>query len=385
VQTSAAKPPVEHDAPSPPAPNDLPSRRLARSKRRRKQRRSAFAVLIVLALVVALVGVVAASSSSSYAPSTAPTVPTAPSRTGSHPGVDARPFSADGFWNREIPDDAALASDSAQLVTAFNHQWQTFYGTVGINTNAYSIPIYTVPADQPTTKVTIKDASLCHQDAGLSEQFAAVPIPSDAQPATGDDSSMAIYQPDTDTAWEMWLAERNPFSGEWSACWGGRIEHVSQSAGAFQWPYGVAAAGIAYLGGTIKVSEMRAGEIKHAISVNLVHTKADTQVPPANRNDGNSTASDAIPEGTRFRLDPSIDVTKLGLKPSGVVIARALQRYGMIVTDTAGAVVLVAEDGQPYVRLGQPDPWTEAFAPQDAYQVLSWVPWNRLQVVAPAD
>jgi hypothetical protein len=297
-------------------------------------------------------------------------------------GTDALPFSATSVWNRRVPDDAKLASDSDELVAAFNHQWQTSYGTVGINTNAYSIPVYTVPDDLPTVKVTTEDG--CTVDSGFESQVAAVPIPAGARPANGTDHSLAIWQPGTDTAWELWQAELTG-TGGWTACWGGRIEHVSRSSGVFTWPYGVAASGLSYLGGTIKASELQAGEIKHAIAVNVVHTMAGTQVPPANRNDGNSTADDAIPEGTRFRLDPTIDVTKLGLGPSGVVIARALQRYGMIVTDTSGAVVLIAEDGQAYVAAGEANPFKALFAPQDPSQVLSWVPWSRLQVVDPSN
>jgi hypothetical protein len=338
------------------------------------------AVLVVVGLVV-----LAVRAGDSSAPQQHETE--RPARQASDPttvmvGTDALPFSADSVWNRPIPDDATLAPDSDELVAAFNHQWQTNYGTVGINTNAYSIPVYTVPVDQPTVDVATEDG--CTVDSRFEAQMAAVPIPDGARPANGTDHSMAIWQPGTDTAWELWQAERTA-TGGWTACWGGRIEHVSTSSGVFPWPYGVAASGLSYLGGTIKASELKAGAIKHAISVNVVHTKADTQVPPANRNDGNSDAEDAIPEGTRFRLDPTIDVTKLGLGPSGVVIARALQRYGMIVTDTSGAVVLIAEDGQAYVAAGEANPFEALFAPQDPSQVLSWVPWGRLQVVAPSD
>ena len=121
--------------------------------------------------------------------------------------------------------------------------------------------------------------------------------------------------------------------------WGGRITDMRNSNGVFPYPYGLSASGLAYLGGAIKVSELKAGQIDHVISVSLVETLADVHVPPASRNDGRSSATDAIAEGTRFRLDPTIDVTTLGLAPAGVTIARALQRYGMVVTDTSGAAV----------------------------------------------
>jgi hypothetical protein len=209
-----------------------------------------------------------------------------------------------------------------------------------------------------------------------------VPIPPDAQPANGGDHSLVIWQPATDTEWELWIAHHAD-DGSWTACWGGRTEDVSKQPGVFPDPYGVAASGLSYLAGAMKVSELQGGEIKHALAVNVVHTTAGTQVAPATRNDGNSTAPDAIPEGTRFRLDPAVDVTKLGLGDTGLVIARALQKYGMVVTDTSGAVVVIAEDGQPYVHAGQPDPYAALFGHLESYQVLANIPWDRLQVVQP--
>ena len=239
--------------------------------------------------------------------------------------------------------DAAVAPNSQQLVSSFNQQWRDNYGTVGINTDDFSIPIYRVPAGQATVAVSI--AQDCNSSAGLLEQIDAVPIPANAQPANGTDHSLVIWQPSTDTEWELWMAQRAG-DGSWSACWGGRIENMSQAQGVFPFPYGVAASGLSYLAGAIKASELHAGRIDHALAVNVVHAAVGTQVAPANRTDGDSTDPDAIPEGTRFRLDPSIDVTKLGLPAGGVAIAHALQDYGMYVTDRSGAVVLMGESSR---------------------------------------
>jgi hypothetical protein len=355
--------------------------------RRHQRRRSAalgVAALIVVVLVLVLfarAGSDPSSTTRTTAPPTKP-VPTSTSLpTAAQPGTGGMvPFSASSFWNTALPADTHLAANSGELVRSFNNQWRTFYGTVGINTNDYSIPVYTVPADQPLVSVSVPRG--CNEDAGLLDQLSAVPIPGDAQPANGGDHTLVIWQPATDTEWELWIAQ-HAFNGSWSACWGGRIQSVSKEQGVFPNPYGVAASGLSYLAGSMKVSELQAGEIKHALAVVVVHTTAGAQVAPATRNDGNSTASDAIPEGTRFRLDPSVDVTKLGLSDTGVTIARALQTYGMFVTDTSGAVVLMAEDGQPYIAAGRPDPYAAIFGHQLSYQVLANIPWDHLQVVQP--
>ena len=316
-------------------------------------------------------------------PDTAPAPAPAPAVHGTILGNDgATPFASSSIWNQPLAADAALDPRSSELVAAFNQQWRTNYGTVGMNTDKWSIPIYRVPRDQPTVTVFGSDDPACNSDPPLRQQLAAVPIPANAHPANGTDKSLAIWQPSTDTVWEMWLVEKDS-SGRWTSCWGGRITDVSTSNGVFDWPYGVAASGLSYLGGTVKVSELEAGEIKHALAVNVVHTAAGAQVGPANRNDGNSTDADAIPEGTRFRLDPSVDVDVLGLGRPATVIAHALQDYGMYVTDTAGAVVLMAEDGATYVADGHRDPYATLFAEGEPYEVLTRIPWDRLQVVAP--
>jgi hypothetical protein len=297
-------------------------------------------------------------------------------------GTEAPTQSIPAFsWRRPLPAGAVLDARSQDLVASFNHQWRTVYGSVGINTDSYSIPIYAVAANQPTVRVTIRHG--CTADPGLMSQLHAVPVPSDAQPARGGDHALVISQPSTDTEWELWQAQRD-VGGNWSACWGGRLERASRSNGVFPRPYGLSASGLSYLASTIRVSELQARQINHALAVSIVSTTAGVQVPPANRNDGNSTSSDAIPEGTRFRLDPTVDVTRLGLPPAGVTIAKALQTYGMVVVDTSGAVVLSAEDGQPYVASGRGNPYASLFGSTPPYKILSKVPWNRLQALSPA-
>ena len=63
---------------------------------------------------------------------------------------------------------------------------------------------------------------------------------------------------------------------------------------------------------------------------------------PAQRSDGSNRSDDAIPAGTRLRLDPSVDVADLGLSPVAAMIARAAQTYGFIVTDKSAAVAVTA-------------------------------------------
>jgi hypothetical protein len=380
VQISTSEPRVRRDA------IEVTTRRAERRRAEHRRRTIALvAATVVVAVVMAALFIKTGSEPTTTSTRTQSTNPPRPTPTSAPTGValgtgGVTPFSATSVWNTPLGADAAVAPDSQQLVSSFNQQWRDNYGTVNINSDDFSIPIYRVPAGQATVAVSI--APGCNADAGLVSQLGAVPIPATAQPANGTDHSLVIWQPATDTEWELWMAQR-AFDGSWWACWGGRIENASQSQGVFPYPYGVAASGMSYLAGAIKASELQAGRIDHALAVNVVHATRGTQVAPANRTDGDSTGPDAIPEGTRFRLDPSIDVTKLGLPPGGVAIARALQEYGMYVTDKSGAVVLIGESSAPYVAAGQANPYDQAFGGLQAYLVLAGIPWDRLQVIQP--
>src|SRR5207253_7504664 len=120
-----------------------------------------------------------------------------------------------------------------------------------------------------------------------------------------------IYQPATDTMWEFWAMYQA--ADGWHAAWGGRMDHVSENPGYFDGSYGATATGLPLLGGLIRPDEMAAGQIDHALALAIPQAKRGTVVWPAQRGDGVATGPNAIPEGTRFRIDPSVDIDALNL------------------------------------------------------------------------
>jgi len=92
-------------------------------------------------------------------------------------------------------------------------------GPANINTTSWSVPVYTVPAEQPTVTVTLEDAS---KSPALQSAWDAVPLPADAQPAEGSDKHLVVWQPSTDRLWEFWHLEQT-LAG-WRAAWGGAME-----------------------------------------------------------------------------------------------------------------------------------------------------------------
>lgn len=292
-----------------------------------------------------------------------------------------RVFSPGSVWNARLGSGASLDPASDRLVGTLNGLVaDTAARRTGpwINTNEYSTPIYTVPANQATVHVTLDN-----DDPELQAAFHAVPIPPKAQPAAGTDHHMVVYQPSRDRMWEFWLAERRP--GGWHARWGGAIQRVSQNPGYFTadaWPgakshWGATASSLPLLAGLIRTSEARAGKINHALALNLPQIRAGQYTYPAQRTDGNATGPSTIPEGAHFRLDPRLNLKALHLPPLTKAIAQAAQTYGVIVRDKSGTVTFEGEDPTPTGR----DPWTQILQGQFPSQQLQDFPWEHLQLL----
>jgi hypothetical protein len=277
-----------------------------------------------------------------------------------------RPFAPDSPWNQPLTADAPQALDSTVLVTELVADVTRFHPW--ISTTSYSTPVYRVGPRRATVDVVQDTTTWRHNPA-----FTGVPLPANAKPADGTDASLVVWQPSTDTYWEFWRLHR--VGDSWHASWGGRIDHASTSSGVFPAPYGTSASGMALLGGLIRPGEIAAGHIDHALAIGVPNT-APTFVAPAVRTDGKTLGG--IPIGTRFRLDPSLDVATLHLPRVAAIIARAAQRYGIYVRDTSGAVPFYAED--PADRR---NPWPALFRNLSPTVILASFPWRRLQVVAP--
>lgn len=285
------------------------------------------------------------------------------------------PFSPTSFWNTPIAATAPLDANSATYVSDL--QSQIKQSGVWMNTTAYSVPAYVVPAGQPTVSVTLDTWG-----PDLQQQFNAVPIPAGAVAASGTDESMSVWQPSTNKLWDFWLMHQ--VNGVWHARWGGEMDNVSTNPGYFTHSgqtnnWGGTATGLPLIGGLITLADLQRGYINHALALAVPQTLQGAFRWPAQRGDGNSTAATALPEGIRFRLDPTVNVSTLGLPWLDRLIAQAAQTYGIVLRDTSGAVTLYGQDPTPTGT----NPWAAPFDGWSAGTYLSWLPWSRMQVVAP--
>jgi len=321
-----------------------------------------------------------------------------------------REFAANSYVHRRLPDNAQIDSQSAGYVGDLLRQIKTFYGVVNVNIQEYSPPVYRVPANQPTVRVKAWDRNDPKWSfAPLQEQWKSVPLPENFQAAAGTDQEAVVYQPSTGRYWEFWQMQKTGAKvtnsagrqvDEWGARWGGRIGNLAQNPGYFPptregVKFGTAATKLCLLAGLMTIEEQRRGVINHALHISLPEALHESRWSyPAQSSDGQVSPDrnpHAIPEGATFRLPASLNLDAMDMDPYARMIARAVQRYGMVVRDRAGAVALVAES--PAGRYAQ-DPYTKAGGilncPGGVYGQSCWpnsngrlrgFPWDKLQVL----
>jgi hypothetical protein len=280
------------------------------------------------------------------------------------------------LWPKSIfskPDVAnwPLLSTSSEFASDIVSDYTQDYGSVGVN----SLPIYRVPRDQPGVAISV--LSGCNNF--LPDTGSEIPIPPYATLTGSSDNPLVVYQPSTGSDWELWRATKNS-NGTYSACWGGKLD-MADSTGVFPWPYGMSATGISYLATAITEADIASGRIDHAIAIQI--PRCNEGVYPADRHDCGSDPGQPA-EGQWFRLPANLPMPG-GLTPFAQMVFRALQRYGAVVTDFAGAVMLEAEQPSDWAEEGGSgvDPITASWEGLPEYKVVAGLPWSSLQAVDP--
>lgn len=288
------------------------------------------------------------------------------------------------FWRQDI-SKAPLDPRSPQMAAHVAQQVADHWGGVAaFNLHRFGTSTYTVPRSQARVDIKFSDCQgKKHVPKGLygpGGHFVSVPIPPNALPAQGTDMHLAIWQPSTDTFWELWKAQKR--SDGWYACWGGRIDGYSSSQAQFPGYFGVSASGIAAAPGSIRADEVAAQSIDHAMSLQIIRAKHWKTISwPAVRSDGWAEDEFAVAEGQRLRLDPSVNVDALKLHPVARAVAKAAQKYGFVVTDTAGAVAIVAENGDGVKAVTGKNPWDSLMKGTMQSATMKNFPWQKLQVL----
>jgi len=242
-------------------------------------------------------------------------------------GPSRLPYTAASSWNIAIPSNPLIDSNNSHIVSLLT-------GSFGSDPTQYTFPVYIVNSSTPMQNVSFSSVWREVLEIGGSTTSGGthqIPIPAGAKPASGTDANIIVWNPDTGDEWGLWgfngaapYTARNGY--HYNTNWSGVPVNTKGPRGS----------GLPYLGGLVRKWEIDQGHIDHAIAF-ATQNNGPTWVYPANNSDGG--VSGGIPEGTRLQLDPSLtdaDFTAWGLSTAGKIMARAMQKYGMIVTDKSG-------------------------------------------------
>lgn len=256
-------------------------------------------------------------------------------------------FSDDSFWNQPIPENAETDPLSNHYISLLkkDHSKKNF----GINLYEYTIPIYEVDSTVPLVKV----GNISHGRFNHFSDFDSlgVPIPPDFKPSPGNDQHATIIDRNKKLAWDMFKVEKDS-SGQWVSYTGiivpldgpgvlNKADYPVKDDESIH-KYGPSrAAGVPSFAGTIMYDDVVAGEINHKLACALRFVALKEYVYPAIWTDGNYPGG--VPEGSVIQLDPRLDLTQFDLLPGELAVAKALQKYGMVVVDFAAGNVLYGE------------------------------------------
>ncbi len=263
-----------------------------------------------------------------------------------------RPYSAASIWNTPIGPAPEYDAHSTDMIA-------TIGAGITSDPSQYSFPVYFVDSTTPRWDVPCTEhRCTIVTPTGTSSTgiLTGVPIPPEAQPSTGSDAQMIIIDEVTGSEYDLWQVVRTTTG--WTVS-NGSVYNIYWDG--MPRRYGSRGAGVPYYAGLIRPWEILQGRIEHALAFGYP-TPADRGcVFPASKTDGNSTLAYALPEGARLQLDPALteaDFGKWGLGPTGKIIARALQTYGMFLIDYAGRPKIYAENlaDNPYATAQWSDP-----------------------------
>lgn len=290
-----------------------------------------------------------------------------------------QPFDATSPWRSPLPANPSVDPGSDAMVAHLTRN-----NGVYANLVEFGIPVYYANAETPRYEVpcTVTTWGPCAFDGR------SVPIPEGARPHDGSDGALVVIDESAGLIYEFWQAVHD--GAGWKTSWA-----AVAPLGGSGWGEGGTgsprtgivgagtASGASRLGGVIRLTEISAGDIPHALALQTDNACADVFWPPATKTDGGSYRPDCVPEGARLQLDPTIALDQLEMTPGERTVARALQKYGAYIVDKAGAPLSMSFELDHNDQGSVGSEYEKAGFRWD-YDDMPGIPWSRLRVLAPS-
>lgn len=234
-----------------------------------------------------------------------------------------RLFPDQAFFHRSI-EDLEVSPESERWIAAMGgRELVAGFGGEVRQGVVWGVPFN--PVDDATPRTTVRYRSSRPSYDGPFP--IADPAYIESMPTYGVDQHYVALDLEARRMWE--LLGTTVWFGRWEADSGALWDLDSLEYGANS----TTASGLPLLAGTITYDEVADGAIEHVIWASSPDIGPGRSLWPARASDGWSDDPDAAPMGAWLRLKSTADLSGLG--PQARVIAEALQRYGMVLTDSA--------------------------------------------------
>jgi hypothetical protein len=239
----------------------------------------------------------------------------------SPPGASGCPvFPADNVWHADITQ-LPVHSRSGAWIASMGGTGRHLHPDFGDSGEAmpYGIPYTVVSSSHQKVSVDFEYAD--ESDAG------PYPFGPDTPIEGGSDRHAIMIDKSTCTLYELYAAH---YSSGGSTAGSGAIWNLrSNKLRPAGWT-SADAAGLSIFAGLVRLDEVKAGKVDHAIRV-TAHATDRTYLWPARHQAGAARNANLPPMGARFRMKSSFSTS--GFRSDTRVILTAMKRYGMIVAD----------------------------------------------------
>jgi hypothetical protein len=256
-------------------------------------------------------------------------------------------FPADNAWNVDVSSSSIATTAIYTGIPQGTHLHPDLGGWTG---TAYGIPYNVVPSGQADVSITF-DLYADESDPGPGGWTkgpngngvgtTAYPVPNnpliEGDPGSGqidgDDHLLVLQQASTCggpcTLWETWQTTGGT-AAPWTAANGARWDLGSNALRPLGWT-SADAAGLSVFAGLLRIAEVKAGVVTHAMRVTFNTTQAG-YVYPATHSAGSSALGGSDPPmGLHLRLKASVSTSSFS--GPGKIVAQAMKTYGLIVAD----------------------------------------------------
>jgi hypothetical protein len=257
-------------------------------------------------------------------------------------------FPADNAWNVDVSSSSIPTTSSYTGLPQGTHLHPDLGGWA--TSGPYGIPFNVVPSGQPDVSITFNQYAsesdpgpggwAMAPDAG-GDGVTAYPIPNGAkiegnppQGQTPGDDHLLVLQQNAScgaacTLWETW-ATVGGSAPPWTAANGALWDLGSNTLRPAGWT-SADAAGLSVFAGLLKLAEVKAGTVTHAIRVTFNSTQKGYVAPATHSAGSSALGSSDPPMGLRLRLKASFDTSSFS--GPGKIVAQGMKTYGLIVAD----------------------------------------------------